>query len=674
MKTDQGKGFNRFLIHFQKDVKEWLFYMLYLLFFRLVFLAYYRGKMDAASSAKDVLATVLTGVRFDSMVSTCWIAIPFLASVVSGFTDLGPLARRLRSFFSAAFIILASTAWIITFAYFKEYDDQFNHFVFNLYYDDTRAILLTIWANYHPALVFLGIGIVIAIVRSLNKRFVRQGFVSDDAVEKLRLPLFFRALAALLILGLVITGVRGGAGDRPAQRKDIAVTADTFLNKSVINPFFSLLFAVQDHALQTGMTGLEAFVPDGNIQRAAQEFFRTDAQYADLKSYMEKHAGGPKGTGPRHIFLFIMESYDAWPFLPKYASLGLTRNLSEFGSRGLHITNFLPASDSTMQSLTAIVTSIPYVRIEMNFQQSSYRPYPSSLFETFKRLGYRTRLFYGGYLSWQRFGDFARDQGADEIYGAPNMNKGVATHEWGVDDEYLFDFISEKIDDAQPSFNLILNTSYHPPYNVDVWGKGFPLRKVPEDVAPFFDNSMTLKMLGHLWYADKCIGDFVRKTEKTLPLTLFAFTGDHFGRKFINPRPEFFERSAVPFILYGPQVLRGIRMPDGAAGAHIDIAPTLIELAAPKGFTYYSIGRDILSARPEFFGIGQDRVIGRDFIADIMTHPTTFYPIPGTPLPKKLPDGTQLQKLLNESYGLGWWLARRGTELETTSKVQSGKR
>ncbi len=83
MKSDQSKGFNRFLIHFQKDVKEWLFFMLYLLFFRLVFLAYYHSKMDAASSAANVLATVLTGLRFDSMVSTCWIAIPFLASVVS---------------------------------------------------------------------------------------------------------------------------------------------------------------------------------------------------------------------------------------------------------------------------------------------------------------------------------------------------------------------------------------------------------------------------------------------------------------------------------------------------------------------------------------------------------------------------------------------------------------
>jgi len=664
MKTNSGKGFNRFLIHFQKDLKQWLFFMLYLLIFRLVFLAYFHNKIAAASTAVNVLATVLTGLRFDSMVSTCWMMIPFLFSVVSGFVDLGPFTHRLRRAFSTAFIILTSIAWIFTVVYFKEYDDQFNHFIFNLYYDDTKAILLTIWADYHPVLVFLVISIIVAVVRVLNDRFIRNGFASDKVTASLRIPFVFRVLAALLILGLVITGVRGGAGDRPAQRKDIAVSADAFLNKSVVNPYFSLLFAVEDHALQTGMAGLEAFLPDGDIRTAAQEFFRTKANYPDLDSYMEKHARGPRGTPPRHIFLFIMESYDAWPFLEKYASLGLTHNLSELGRKGLHFKKFLPASDSTMQSLTTVLTSIPYAQIEMNFQSSSYKPYPSSLFQEFKRLGYRTRLFYGGYLSWQRFGDYARDQGADEIYGAPNMNNGVATHEWGVDDEYLFDFVSGQIDDSRPSFNLILNTSYHPPYNVDVWAKGFSLHDVPADVAPFFDNGMTIKMLGHLWYEDKCLGDFVRKTERSLPKALFAFTGDHYGRKFINSKPEFFERSGVPFILYGPEVLHGISMPDGAAGGHIDIAPTLIELAAPKGFTYYSVGQDLLAPRKEFFGIGYSRIISRDFIIDLSTQSPQFHPLPGVPLPKKLPDAKALQKTLNQAYGIGWWRARRGSPLQ----------
>jgi phosphoglycerol transferase MdoB-like AlkP superfamily enzyme len=293
---------------------------------------------------------------------------------------------------------------------------------------------------------------------------------------------------------------------------------------------------------------------------------------------------------------------------------------------------------------------------------TALKPYPSSLFETFKRLGYRTRLFYGGYLSWQRFGEFARDQGVEEVYGAPHMRRGAATHEWGVDDEYLLDFVADTVADDRPSFNLIMTTSYHPPYNVDVWGKGFPLRKVPDDIAPMFDDTTSLTMLGHLWYSDKCLGEFVKKEEGRLSQPLFAFTGDHFGRKFINAKPEFFERSGVPFILYGSEVLRGIDMPKGAAGAHIDIGPTLIELAAPKGFAYYSVGQDLLFPRKEFLGIGFFRVIGKDFILDV-SGPPKFHPLPGTPLPKNLPDMNELKATFNRTYGIGWWRVRQGAKL-----------
>jgi len=657
------KSFNRFLIHFQKDVKQWIFFMLYLSCFRIAFILYFRSKIDAASSFSDVLAIALNGLRFDSMVSTYWAALSFLlASVVSGFVDFDRIAGRIRNVFGNLFIVLTSIAWIFTFVYFKEYNEQFNNFIFNLYYDDTKAILQTIWADYHPIPVFILIGALCAGVMALHNRFLRSKPRSEAAPGR-SYPLFAKALIVLLIATLLVIGSRGSFGRRPAQRKDIAITKDLFLNKAVVNPYFSLYLAVQDHIQQIGSKGLEAYLPDRNVRKAAQELFNNRGVYNDLDQYLLKHAKGPKGVPPRHIFVFVMESYDAWPLLPKYASLGVTKNLTELGKKGLHFENFLPASEGTMESLSAIITDLPYTEVEINYQFTAKDPYPSSLFETFKRLGYRTRLFYGGYLSWQRFGDFAHDQGAQEIYGAPDMGAWASTHEWGVDDEYLMDFIERTVKDDRPSFNLIMTTSYHPPYNVDVWGKGFPLKEVPADIAPMFDGSTSLKMLGHLWYSDKCLGDFVRKEETRLKHPLFVFTGDHFGRKFINANPEFFERSGVPLIMYGKDVLRGIKIPKGAAGAHIDIGPTLIELAAPKGFTYYSVGQDLLTPRKEFLGIGHFRMIGKDFILDLFNNPPQIHPLPGKALPKDLPDIKELTTRFDRVYGIGWWRVRQGPKL-----------
>jgi len=659
------KGFNRFLLHFQKDVKHWLFFMLYLSFFRTCFILTFRGRIGSAAGFSDILAALLNGLRYDSMVSTIWILAPFLASVVSGFAGLGRFTDRLRSAFASLFIFLTSLAWPFTFVYFKEYDEQFNHFIFNLYYDDTKAILQTIWADYHPVPVLIVIGLLCAGALGMKKRFIQGGFRSFETIALRRYALVSRIIIGLVILAVLVVASRGSLGRRPAQRKDASITRDAFLNKAVVNPYFSLLFAVQDHALQTGRSGLKNFLPDGNVKKAAQALFSSQGSFDNLDEYLLKHAHGPKGVPPRHIFLVVMESYDAWPFVKKYASLGLTDNLSRLAKSGLSFESFLPASDGTMQSLTAIMTSIPYSYVEINYQFTARKPYPSSIAATFRRLGYRTRLFYGGYLSWQRFGDFAADQGVEEVYGAPHMSQGKATHEWGVDDEYLLDFVVGKVADDRPSFNIIMTTSYHPPYNVDVRGKGFPLTAVPPDIAPFFDNTTSLTMLGHLWYSDKCLGDFVKKAENKLTRPLFAFTGDHFGRKFINARPDFFEKSAVPLVLYGKEVLKGRTIPQGAAGTHIDISPTLIELAAPKGFAYYSFGQDLLAPRSRFFAVGWGLIAGKDFLFDVKK--MEFHPLPGKPLPKDLPDGDELRTTFNQTYGTGWWRVRKGAELAPLS-------
>jgi len=52
------------------------------------------------------------------------------------------------------------------------------------------------------------------------------------------------------------------------------------------------------------------------------------------------------------------------------------------------------------------------------------------------------------------------------------------------------------------------------------------------------------------------------------------------------------------------------------AGGHIDIVPTLIELAAPAEFTYHSFGASLLEAGRDPLGMGQYGVISPDWIFD----------------------------------------------------------
>ena len=167
--------------------------------------------------------------------------------------------------------------------------------------------------------------------------------------------------------------------------------------------------------------------------------------------------------------------------------------------------------------------------------------------------------------------------------------------------------MNETIDTSTFSFNLILTTSYHPPYSINVLNKGFPenyLDNLPKDILEIYDGSMSLKELSHLWYSDKCIGDFVKNAQLKFPNALFLFTGDHYGRRFINSKPNILQKNSVPFIIYGNSISESVL---NNPGSHIDIFPTLIEMIAPKGFTYFSFGKSLFKSKE--MGIGKARAI-----------------------------------------------------------------
>jgi phosphoglycerol transferase MdoB-like AlkP superfamily enzyme len=52
-----------------------------------------------------------------------------------------------------------------------------------------------------------------------------------------------------------------------------------------------------------------------------------------------------------------------------------------------------------------------------------------------------------------------------------------------------------------------------------------------EHIAKFVDDKERTKYLGHAWYADICVGDFIKKIEKLSDDAIFIIVGHHFSRK-----------------------------------------------------------------------------------------------------------------------------------------------
>ena len=130
-------------------------------------------------------------------------------------------------------------------------------------------------------------------------------------------------------------------------------------------------------------------------------------------------------------------------------------------------------------------------------------------------------------------------------------------------------------------------------------------------------------------------------------------------------RPGAAEKALVPLVFYGPEVLAGITLPPQAAGSHLDIVPTLVELCAEPGFPYAAMGRNLLSPTGRFLGIGRRYVVGDRFLADLTSSPPTFQALPWGGLPAVPPDLAELQRRQGAVHGVSWWRVMHGPALTT---------
>ncbi|HOX06629.1 MAG TPA: LTA synthase family protein [Planctomycetota bacterium] len=665
----------RFAVQAQCDLKLWLVCMGLLSLCRLALFIPFHGRMESGTGAGAVLMAFANGLRFDSQVATVWIAPGLLLGIVAAFAGWGRAPAVLRQVVAGLFVFVTVLLAVITYGYFREYGNQFDDRVFGVVEDDLGAVLATVWKEYPATTVAL---VMLAFDAALFlgvRRLVRSPWIGGARLARMAVP--GRAAATVGLAVFLAAAARGSCGRRPVQEKDAAVTSDPFLNKVVLNAYKALDYTIEvRRRLQRSSKGIRVFLADGDIRGAVRRVVGDERERSgggDLDACLLRTAPG-WASPPRHIFLVVGESYSAWPLEDPYRRLGLAGEVERLGREGILFRNLLPASTGTMTSLATVLTGITEHGAPICYQPNSRRPYPTGLAAIFNRLGYRTRFFYGGYLSWQRIGDFVRDQGFQEVHGGGDVGGRIGGNEWGVPDGALLDFVASRVTDEQPSLNVILTVSNHAPFEVDVRAEGFPLKAMPPELAAVWDGEYRLEQMGHFWYADRCLGRFAGAVSKKLPRTLLAVTGDHYGRHFLNAKPNLAEGSFVPLLLYGPEVLGGARPPAGACGSHTDIAATLTDLAAPAGFTYPAMGRSLLS--PEAVGpaFGCGKVVGPGFLAELEgTRSWMRLPAADGAAPTADPDLAALERRQRDLKAIGWWRVLRGPAMPEGPEAGAAK-
>lgn len=582
------KFLKRFFDGIQRDARLFLFILILLEIYRALFILIMSSYMSDDTATNQIATALFAGLRLSLKTAGAITLISFVIVTIIG------LRSRLRLLIGIVASFVFSLLFMLRFPYFRNFQSTFGFEVVQGLNDDLWSIIVTAVQEYGILWrIIVALILTVICIAALSRLLIIKTRPLPNLDTKKKIVGFSVGLTvAIFLFGLF---VRFGGSFNYANGinwENAGVTTDNFLNECILDDAQALYRA---RAMAKRMEAGDIYGVDPNNILAAAQIVATNHELTEsnLAPFLERKADGQRIPTPKHIFIILGETFMQWPMLGKYDELLIAEGIKSLIAEDncYYSRNFMPNGDFTSTAITGLVTGLPDVNIKVNYQPRTYdKLYITAMAPAFKELGYQVDFWYGGMPSWDSISKMSLAQGFDNFYGYPDFNAPKQTT-WGTKDENLFNALLAHLSDEAPTVHLIMTTTNHPPYNLDLAAEGYDINAVTEALKkiPSVDDVNQLAVeLGHYWYMDEVITNFVRTAYQKYPDSIFVITGDHAVRCDPSTHPTLFEHQSVPFVLYGAGITKNIIPPD-SVGDHISIVPTLIELIAPKDFAYYSI-------------------------------------------------------------------------------------
>jgi phosphoglycerol transferase MdoB-like AlkP superfamily enzyme len=646
----------------QQDIKLYVFVLGVFCLFRIGFIVVLHSYISEAATVQDVFMALYYGIRISLKSAGLVMVASFIfCTVLSALTQSNKI-RQFRYVLGCIYISLLSLLFYARIPYYEQFHMGFNQLLFNTFNDDVNALFYTLVQQYNLPVRLLLTGMTAMVLCRLLRRWLDVKTYNLPRFSRWHSNIAFRA-SLLIVMYYLVIFIRFGGSMTYAYNIDwenSGVTKDEFLNEAILDDVQALYRAYTLHERVMASTGLD-MDPQRIVEYGSYlAGYQVDSKKVD--DFLKKEAQGEKIKKPQHVFLIIGESYANWPLLPQYKDLNIANGMRTIISQedAAYVPAFLPNGMSTISGIMGIVTGLAEANLYLTYLPESYKePYSTALAPQMKNLGYKPRFWYAGPTSWERVKDFTLAQGFEAFYGMGDI-KSQSGNVWGCDDKYLFQAVASGVDDSSPTFDVIMNISNHAPYTVDLENEGFNRESVIGGLPDNLKNDQELiKKLGHFWYADKVMSEFIAKMRQEYPDSLFIIVGDHADRLNIQLNPSLYERYAIPFIVYGKGIHKNV-FPEQVAGSHINVTPTLLELLSPQGAVYYSLGESLTRGNKVGFNygfwvthdsIGKIGGNGKEGMDGIKAA-TAF-------------DETFIQKDIDARRAMSWWRVKYGKNMKS---------
>lgn len=590
------KFLKRFFDGIQRDAKLFLFVLILLEVYRGLFIIFMSSYMNEDSGAAQIFSAMFTGLRLSLKTAGAVTLISFV------FVTIGGLKLRARFYIGIIASLIFSILFMLRFPYWRAFQATFGMEVVQGFNDDIFSIIVTLIQEYGIIWRFLVALVLTVICMGILSRLllIWKTFPLPVLDSKKKIAGFSAGLAiGIFLFGLFVRFGGSFTYGSGINWENAGVTKDNFLNECILDDAQALYRA---RSMAKRMEAGEISGVDPNRIAESAQIIAVNKEIAEknLAPYLERKAKGERIQKPKHIFIILGETFMQWPLLGKYDELLVAEGIKSLIAEEncYYSRNFMPNGDFTSTAITGLVTGLPDVNIKVNYQARTYEKlYITAMAPPLRELGYNIDFWYGGMPTWDSIAKMSFAQGFDNFYGYPDFNAPKLTT-WGTSDENLFNALLAHLDEEPPTVHLVMTTTNHPPYSLNLAAEGFDVNAEIETLKKFPNiedvNQLAIE-LGHYWYMDEVITKFVRQASAKVPESLFIVTGDHAIRCPPSRHPTIFENQSVPFVMYGAGITKEILPPD-AVGDHISIVPTIIELIAPKDFAYYSIAPSLFDS------------------------------------------------------------------------------
>lgn len=643
-----------FSLNILKIIKTFVFFWLLLCIYRIIFIGGMHEYIAVDSDFSLIFTAIYSGAKLSLQTAGVLTLCMLISLVAEGFSKRLRWFRQVCSF---CVLFITTLLFIARFPFYQQFHSGFNQMIFTAMHEDVYALFISLIEEFHLPLKLCIVVLLVCVLNYIFNKFIdkKWGFFKWSKLKsKYRLIILLIGVYLLATLSLYGGGWSWKSG---VNWENAGITNDTFLNESILDDYQAIYRAYANQMRMEACNGLSFSAQ--NVRDLAKSLTNKDGGN-DLSIYLAKEATGAKIEKPKHIFVIVSESYANWPLLDKYSNLHIADNMKKIIAEDdtIYTSHMLPSGSSTVGALMTMVTGMANSNLYLTtMPEALANPYITATAPQMKNLGYETSFWYAGPATWENIQEFTLAQGFDNFYSRGNIDPNATGSVWGADDKYLYDAIFKQIDDNKMTFSVILNTSNHSPFNIDLEKEGFDVSKVIEGLPDKEKNNQELiKELGHFWYADKMASDFINKVKAKYPDSLFIFVGDHADRYNIDKVPTMYERYSVPLIITGKGIQKDL-LPEDMAGSQIDIMPTVIDLIAPEGFTYYSVGKSLSEnklGQSYAFWITADAIGNTD---DLVEKPQYFNR-------EVLPDRTVLENYINGVRAISWWLGKYGTIID----------